>query len=271
MTDYSRFADMHLLVKVEAQIATITINRPERMNATNPVIHEGLEQILIALNHDERVRCVILTGAGERAFSAGGDVKVMAQNAEKNEPPKTIGGILRGGKWIIQDFLNCEVPIIGAINGDAAGFGATLALMCDITVMSETARIGDTHVRMGLVAGDGGAMMWPFLIGMNRAKEMLMTGRLLKAHEAERFGLVNYVVPQNQVMPKAMELAKELVDSAPMAVKWTKAALNQHVWQELVRTHHYSVAVESLTAISEDKNEAARSFAQKRPPIYSDR
>ncbi|MBM4406179.1 MAG: enoyl-CoA hydratase/isomerase family protein [Chloroflexi bacterium] len=271
MNDYSRYAEVDLLVKVEDHIATITINRPERMNATNPAIHQGLEEILIAFNHDERVRCVILTGAGERAFSAGGDVKVMAKAAEVNEPPKTIGGILRGGKWIIHDYLNCEVPTIAAINGDAAGFGATLALMCDITIMAETARIGDTHVRMGLVAGDGGALMWPFLIGMNRAKEMLMTGRLLKAHEALKYGLVNHVVPQGQVMPKALELAKELVEGAPMAIRWTKSALNQRIWQEVVSTHHYCAAVESLTAICEDKKEAALAFAQKRKGNYRNR
>lgn len=267
MVDYSRFAKANLLVQVQDNIATMTIDRPERMNATTPELHVALEDVLVALNHDERVRCAILTGTGNRAFSAGGDVKNAAKLADSNQR-KPLGGIIRNGKWLIQHFLNCEVPIIGALNGDAVGFGATLALMCDITIMSEMARIGDTHVKMGLVAGDGGALMWPYLIGMNRAKELLMTGRLVKAQDAERYGLVNFVVPSDQVMPKAMELARELAAGAPMAVKWTKQSLNQHIWQEMVNTHHFSTAVESLTSITEDKKEAARAFVQKRTPVF---
>jgi enoyl-CoA hydratase/carnithine racemase len=267
MADYAKYTEAELLVTVDERVATIAINRPERMNATTTPIHLALEDLLPALNNDEDVRCVILTGTGTRAFSAGGDVKNMVRAADSNER-KPLGGIIRNGKWIIQHFLNLEVPIIGALNGDAAGFGATLALMCDFTIMSEKARIGDTHVRMGLVAGDGGAMLWPYLIGMNRAKELLMTGRMVNAQDALRYGLVNMVVPQDQVMPKAMEMAKELAAGSPLAIKWTKQALNQHLWQAMIDTHHFSTAVESLTAITEDKKEAARSFAEKRKPNF---
>ncbi len=271
MVDYSRLAEANLVVHVQDRIATITINRPERMNSITTDLHSALEDVFVLLNHDDRIRCAVLTGAGSRAFCAGADVKSMASRSDNPAEAKPLGNILRNAKWLVHNFLNLEVPIIGAINGDAVGLGSTLALMCDVTVMSETARIGDTHVKIGLVAGDGGALMWPFLIGMNRAKELLMTGRLVKAPEAEKIGLVNYVVPPDQVMPKAMELARELASGSPMAIRWTKASLNQHIWQQVVNTHHFSLGVESLTAASEDTKEAARAFVEKRAANFQNR
>jgi enoyl-CoA hydratase/carnithine racemase len=271
MVDYSRLANANLLVTVQDKIATVTINRPERMNSITTELHSALEDVFVMLNQDDRVRCVILTGAGNRAFCAGADVKGMASRNENPAEAKPLGNILRNAKWLIHNFLNLEVPIIGAINGDAVGLGSTLALMCDITVMSETARIGDTHVKIGLVAGDGGALMWPFLIGMNRSKELLMTGRLIKGPEAERIGLVNYSVPADQVMAKSIELATELANGAPMAVRWTKSSLNQHIWQQVVTTHHFALGVESLTAASEDTKEAAKAFVEKRTPTFKNR
>jgi len=271
VVDYARLAQSNLNVQVQDKIAVITINRPERMNSITTELHSALEDVFVMLNQDDRVRCAILTGAGSRAFCAGADVKNMASRNENPNEAKPLGNILRNAKWLIHNFLNLEVPIIGAINGDAVGLGSTLAVMCDVTVMSETARIGDTHVKIGLVAGDGGALMWPFLIGMNRAKELLLTGRLIKGTEAERIGLVNYAVPQDQVMPRAMELATELANGAPMAVRWTKAALNQHIWREVVNTHHFSLGVESLTAASEDTKEAAKAFVEKRTPTFKNR
>ena len=270
MADYGRYEESHLLVEVRDHVATVTINRPERMNSVIPELHDGLEELLQAFNLDADVRAVILTGSGRRAFCAGADVKAMAERARQGEV-RPLRAAVKTGKWLIHHFLNLEPPIIAAVNGDAVGLGSTLALMCDITVMSETARIGDTHVNVGLVAGDGGTLVWPFLIGMNRAKELLMTGRLVPAAKAGEMGLVNYVVPQEQVMEKARDLAEELAAGAPLAVRWTKASLNQHIWQQVVNTHHFSLAVEAITMASEDNKEAAKAFAEKRKPVFEGR
>ncbi len=271
MIDYSRLAkECHIDVRLDGNVAVLTINRPDRMNAIGGMMHEGIEEALVLFNRDERVRAIVITGAGERAFCAGADVKDMASRADSGEV-RSLGHILRNAKWLIQNFLNVEAPIVAAINGDAVGLGATIALMCDITIMADTARIGDTHVKVGLVAGDGGALMWPYLIGMNRAKELLMTGRLVKADEAARIGLVNRVVPKAKLMEESMAMARELAGGAPLAVRWTKMSLNQHIWQQVINTHHFALGVESLSMASEDLKEGARAFAEKRPPQWKGR
>ncbi|MEE9284207.1 MAG: enoyl-CoA hydratase-related protein [Dehalococcoidia bacterium] len=270
MIDYSKFAEVNLPVELDDGVVTVTINRPERRNALGGGMHDAIEELLVLFNKDERVRAVILTGAGDKAFCAGADVKDMAERSGEGAP-RPLGGVTKNAKWLIHHFLNLEVPIIAAINGDAVGLGATLALMCDITLMADTARIGDTHVRVGLVAGDGGALIWPFLIGMNRAKELLMTGRLVGAEECERIGLVNRVVPQAQLMDETRALARELANGAPLAIRWTKLSLNQHIWQQVVNSHHYSTAVEALTMASEDIREGTMAFAEKRQPDWKGR
>ena len=269
MADYSKYDDVNMPVTVEDHIMTIKFNRPDRRNAIGPGMHEALEEVLTTVNDDEDVRVIVITGEGDKAFCAGADVRgLQATKASGTRPP---GNTLRGAKWLIHHFLNVEVPMVAAINGDAVGLGATLALMCDITVMADTARIGDTHVKVGIVAGDGGPLIWPFLIGMNRAKEALMTGRLLHADECDRIGLVNKVTPQQDCLPEAMRLARELAAGAPLAVKWTKASLNQQIWQQVINTHHFSVAVEDISFATEDHAEGTQAFTEKRPPKFMGR
>lgn len=272
MTDYRRFAENHYLVEVKDKIALVTINRPERRNALASGMHEALEDLLNTFNYDEDVNAIVITGAGDKAFCAGADVKEMAERtASGTTAARPLGSILKGAKWLLHHFLNLEQPIVAAINGDAIGLGASIALMCDITIMADTARIGDTHVKIGLVAGDGGALMWPFLIGMSRAKELLMTGRLIGGAECDRIGLVTRTVPQAECLSEAMKVARELADGAPLAVRWTKATLNQHVWQQMINAGHFGVAVESLTMASEDAREGPAAFAQKRAPNFKGR
>src|SRR6202040_131424 len=201
--DYSDYE--FLKGEVDDRVATITINRPEALNAVNNVVHHELEQIWLDVRGDHDVNAIILTGAG-RAFCAGGDVKGMAAGSLTSATSKKGKGRGRGpiaaanGRRVVENMLDVEQPIIGAINGDAVGLGATVALLCDITVVSEKARFADTHVKVGVVAGDGGAVIWPLLIGPHRAKEFLMRGNFINGAEAGRIGMVNYAVPLEQVM-----------------------------------------------------------------------
>lgn len=248
-------------------ILTATLNRPDNLNAINPELHLEIEEFFREVAHDE-VRAIILTGAG-RAFCAGGDVKGMKAR------PEGPGLVVRRSMYvpgeIIHNLLAIPHPVIAALNGDAIGLGATLALCCDITVMNEAARIADTHVKVGLVAGDGGAVIWPHLIGVNKAKEFLMRGAMVKGAEAERMGLVNYAVPADQVLPKARELAAELAQGAPWAIRWTKMSVNKILRERANLLLDTSLAYEWLTMATQDHREATTAFVEKRRPQYTGR
>src|SRR5919109_3669979 len=196
MPDYSRYQT--LKIDWADQVATVTLNRPAALNAVNEQMHTELETLFAEVAYDDAINAVVLTGAG-RAFCAGGDIKGM--DSRLREGSARIP--LRGAKRLIQNMLEVEQPLIGAINGDAVGLGATLALFCDIIIAAENARFGDTHIKVGLVAGDGGAVIWPLLVGVAKAKELLFTGDLIDAREAERIGLINRVVPAGKAYEEA--------------------------------------------------------------------
>jgi enoyl-CoA hydratase len=164
--------------------------------------------------------------------------------------------------------LDVEQPIIGAINGDAVGLGATLALLCDITVVSEKARFADTHVKVGVVAGDGGAVIWPLLIGPHRAKEFLMRGNFIDGARAERIGMVNYAVAPDQVMPKAKELAQELADGPTFAIRWSKLAVNKWLKEQANLIMDTGLAYEMMTFNTWHHQEAVKAFVEKRKPNF---
>jgi enoyl-CoA hydratase len=263
MIDYSKYKAV--LVEKDDRVATVTLNRPNSLNAVNDDMGADFDTLFRDLSRDEEIDAIILTGAG-RAFCAGGDVKNMdARNvaATRDFPmdPRDPGRLLN-------DILDVEQPIIAAINGDAIGLGATIALFCDITIAAETARLADTHVRIGVVAGDGGAVIWPPLIGPNRAKEYLMRSNLLKGTEAARLGLVNYAVPAAEVMPKARELARELADGPRWAIRWTKQSVNKLVKKALHQVLDASAALEAVTFGTPQHQEAARAFVEKRKPNF---
>lgn len=261
-----------LKVEVAERVATVTINRPDSLNAVNSRMHHELEQVWIDLAADREVNAIILTGAG-RAFCAGGDVKGMASGT-------LVGGGQSGsrfdrgpigaanGRRLVENILDVEQPIIGAINGDAVGLGATLALLCDITVVSEKARFADTHVKVGVVAGDGGAVIWPVLIGPHRAKEFLMRGNFINGAEAGRIGMVNYALPAEQVMPKARELAQELADGPTWAIRWSKLSVNKWLKQQANLIMDASLAYEMMTFKTGDHKEAVKAFVEKRKPDF---
>jgi len=271
MTDYSRYE--FIKVAKSDRLATVTLNRPESLNAVNPPLHHELERIWIDLGDDPDVNAILLTGAG-KAFCAGGDVKNMASrsSADSAPDPRRRFALNPGGaRRLIERMLDVEQPIIGAINGDAVGLGATIALFCDVIVAAEKARFGDPHVRVGIVAGDGGAVIWPLLIGPARAKEFLMRGHLVNGAEAAKIGLVNYAVPLEEVLPKAEALARELADGPTWAIRWSKLSVNKWLKDQVNLILDASLAYEMLTFTTEDHKEAARAFVEKRRPKYQGR
>lgn len=265
----SRYAHYHdLRVEVSDKVATVTLNRPEARNAINQRLIRELRTIWDDLADDMAVNTVLLTGAGDR-FSVGGDVKAMSDRPG--------GDVLEEGevhdpmvsRRLANRLLELDKPIVCAINGDCIGLAATIALLCDITVIADDARIGDSHVnKVGLVAGDGGTVIWPLLVGVSKAKEFLMRGTLLKGAEAERIGLVNHAQPRAEVLPFARQIAQELADGPVWAARWTKLSINQIVKDRVNRLMEASMALEQVTFELADHKEATRAFKEKRKPRF---
>jgi enoyl-CoA hydratase len=265
MMDYSRYTS--ILVEKANKVITLTLNRPQALNAIDHTLHLELEDIFEDVARDEEVNAVILTGSG-RTFSAGGDIKGMVDRATKGTPFITLAGARR----LILNILKVEQPIIAALNGDAVGLAATVALFCDIILAAENARIGDPHVRVGLVAGDGGAIIWPLLAGLAKAKELLLTGDLITAGEAERLGVINRVLPEDQLMPQARALAQRLADGPTKAIRWTKQVIQKRLRDEVNLVLDASLGLEyGETFTSQDHQEAVRAFLEKREPRFQGR
>jgi enoyl-CoA hydratase len=214
-----------ILFEKEERILTATLNRPESLNAVNGKLHAELVDMYADFDRDDEADVMILTGAG-RGFCSGGDIAggLIAEDVEKAKAQ-----IFWEARKLIANILDVDKPILAAVNGPAAGLGVTLALFCDIVYASEKARLGDTHVKVGLVAGDGGAVIWPLLVGVNRAKELLMTGDMLDAEEAFRIGLVNHIVPHDQLMDVVRERARQLVSGSTLAIRGTKKSVNAYL------------------------------------------
>ena len=209
----------------QERILTATLNRPESLNAVNAKLHLELVEMYVDFERDDEAEVMILTGAG-RGFCSGGDI---GGGLLAGDPEKVKEQIFREARRLIVNILEVDKPILAAVNGPAAGLGVTLALFCDIVYASDKARLGDTHVKVGLVAGDGGAVIWPLLVGVNRAKELLMTGDMLDAEEAFRIGLVNHVVPHDKLMEVVGERARQLVSGSTIAIRGTKKSVNAYL------------------------------------------
>lgn len=238
-------------------VAVVTMNRPEILNAVNWDMHDELEQVFVDLDRDKSVRAIVLTGAG-RGFCSGGDQKSL------DVDPKAIPSPTRGGRHLVRNMLEVEVPVIAAVNGVAVGLGATLALMCDIVFASPSARFADTHVTAGVVAGDGGAVIWPLLIGPARAKHYLMTGAFISAEKAAAIGLINDVVLDRDVLEFAIDYAEMLATGPRDAINWTKYSVNKIVKEYSHLLLDTSAALETMTFATPERREAVAAFAEKR-------
>jgi enoyl-CoA hydratase len=248
-------------------VLCVTIDHPtSALNAVDDLLHDELTRLFADLKRERDARAVLITGAG-RAFSAGGDFNWFPtlNNLERLED------LRRDAKQMIWDLLDVPIPIVAAINGPAIGLGASLALLCDTIFIAETAHIADPHVLVGIVAGDGGAAIWPLAVGPARAKQYLMTGDPVPAHEAERMGLVNRVVADECLYIEALSFAKRLAAGAPLAIQYTKQAVNKVVKDALNTAFDTSTALEIVTFQSDDHAEALLALREKRKPVFRGR
>jgi enoyl-CoA hydratase len=260
--DYAEYK--HLLFEHRKNgVLLITINRPEVLNATNDRLHWELTQIWLTIDADPDTRVAVVTGAG-RAFSAGGDLDMVEANATD---PRRLARTVREASDIVYNMINLDKPIVSAINGVAVGAGLVVALLADVSIIAENVRFTDGHTRLGVVAGDHAAIVWPLLCGMAKAKYYLLTSDFIDGREAERIGLVSLCVPPAELMPKALEVADKLAQGSQQAIRWTKRSLNN--WLRMAGPiFDQSIALEMLTFMGEDVREGLQAIREKRPPRF---
>jgi enoyl-CoA hydratase len=247
----------------DPQILWLTLNRPEVLNAANARLHTELVEVWPTIGRDPTVRVAVVTGAG-RAFSAGGDLQ-MVEAAYQNYDE--IIRILDEARALVYNMLHCPTPIVSAINGPAVGAGLVVALLADISLAAEGARLGYWHVRMGVAAGDHAAIIWPLLCGMAKAKYYLLTGDFVSGREAERIGLVSLCVPDEALAAKAMDVATNLATGPRDAIRFTKRALNQWLLQASPIFDH-AMALEMLGFFSADMPAGLDGLRRKQKPTF---
>ena len=247
-------------------VATITLSRPEVLNTFDDDLHREFAAVLRELRREPDLRAIVLASTG-KAFSVGGSFELMMA---AHDSPRERSRIVDDARRIINELLELVVPVVAAVHGDAVGLGATVVLACDAVVAARTARLGDPHVRIGLVAGDGGCVMWPQAAGMLRARRHLLTGDLLTAEEAFAMGLVTDLVDEpGDVLRQARSIADRISELPPMAVQGTKRALNAATRQRANEVFELSLANEELTLGSDDLVEAIQAHGGRRPGRYT--
>lgn len=243
-------------------VLLVTLDRPP-VNATDARFHWELTQIWKTVDDDPETNVVLVTGAG-KAFSAGGDVSLLEEMAGD---AMAVQRSMREAADIVYNMANLQKPIVSAINGVAVGAGLAVALMADVSIMSETARITDGHLRLGVGAGDHAAIIWPLLCGMARAKYYLLTAEFLDGKEAERIGLVSLCAPPDQLMDKAWEVANRLAAGPQFALRGTKQALNG--WLRVAGPiFDHSLALEMINFLGDDVKEGIAALKERRPPRF---
>lgn len=230
-----------MLVEADGPVTVVTMNNPEMRNAFIDPLHEAMRNIWYEISRDREARAVVLTGAGS-AFCAGGNVPGFVRDYDDPEHRRQS---LRDAQRLVDEMLRFHLPVVAAVNGPAVGLGASVAVSCDIVLIAESAYIADTHVNIGLTAGDGGAATWPLLIGMLRAKEYLLTGERIPAKLAVEIGLANRLVADDQLMQEATALAHKLAALPPQSVQETKRALNLHLQQAATTVLPFALSAEA--------------------------
>jgi enoyl-CoA hydratase len=243
-------------------VLLITIDRPPA-NATNAVLHRELAEVWLTVKKDPAVRVPVITGAG-RAFSVGGDLTQGIQKLGKIEKHIETG---EEALEIVYNMIHLDKPIISAINGSAAGAGLAVALSADISIVSETAKLSDAHMNIGVASGDHAVMLWPLYCGLPKAKLYLLTADVLTGKEAERIGLVSMCKPADEVLEAALNLADSLGQKPQRAMRWTKRCLNHWV-RQAAPIFDLSVAYEGLNFMEPDAKEGFSAFLEKRKPVF---
>jgi len=244
-------------------VLLITINRPEKYNAADEQLHGELARVWADVSGDALTRVAVVTGAG-KAFSAGGDLAMVERMAGDHE---RVAKMLGEMSDLVYNMVNCEKPIVSAINGVAVGAGLVVALLADISICAEDARLGDGHVKLGVAAGDHAAIIWPLLAGMAKARYYLLTGEMLDGAEAERIGLVSMCRPREQVLNEALRVAASLATGSQLAIRWTKRALNGWI-RNAGPIFDSSAAYEMLCFMGPDVVEGAAALRDKRQPRF---
>ncbi len=244
-------------------VLLITLDRPEKYNAADEQMHTELARIWLDVAADPQTRVAVITGAG-KAFSAGGDLAMVERMAGDYD---RVSHMLDEASALVYNIINCDKPIVSAINGAAVGAGTVAALLADVAIAAEDARIGDGHVKLGVAAGDHAAIIWPLLIGMAKARYYLLTGEMITGAEAERMGLVAKALPREQVLDEALRVADALATGSQQAIRLTKRSLNNWL-RNAGPTFDQSAAYEMLTFLGPDVVEGYTALREKRPPRF---
>jgi len=255
---------------VEDHVGVITLNRPETMNALNRQMYVELEQAFRDAHRDPDVRCVVLTGNG-RAFCSGDDVRQIMLGEQRDETVARLRDAKPKPTPAATAVLDCDKPVICAVNGAAVGWGMDLALFADIRIASESAKFGELFIKRGLVADLGGLWRLPRVVGPSKAAELLFTGDIIPAQEAERIGLVSRVVPPAELMPAAMEMARKIAQNPPIALRYMKEGLRRSVHGTMAEMGEYVANSLAYLFTTEDHKEGALSFVERREPVFKGR
>mgnify|MGYP001343410280 CR=1 FL=1 len=259
-----------VISELDNHVTTITLNRPEVMNALNREMYAELEQAFRDANRDPEVRCIVLSGSG-RAFCSGDDVKQIMLG-EQRDPTVTRPREARPRPTpAAAAVLECDKPVICAVNGPAVGWGMDLTLFCDIRIASEQAKFGELFIKRGLVSDIGGLWRLPRIVGPSKAAELLFTGDVIDAREAERIGLVSRVVPADELLPAALELALKIAANPPIAMRYMKEGLRRSVHASMDEMGEYVGNALAYLFTTEDHKEGALSFVERREPVFRGR
>ncbi|MDD3845537.1 MAG: enoyl-CoA hydratase-related protein [Syntrophorhabdaceae bacterium] len=255
-----------MLYSKEENIAILTINRPQARNAFSPEMIRLWRQYLEEARGDDSVTVIVVTGTGD-TFCSGGDIRDMAEGKLRSWDMKRF--LWEGVHRVILTLEDLDKPVIAAINGAAMGAGMDMAIMCDLRVCSDRARLGESYIQMGLVPGDGGAWFLPRLVGVSKAMELFLTADILSAQEALSLGIVNRVVAHENLMEETMGLARKIAQKPPLAVRMMKRAVYQGTTSTLRAHLDYISSQLSLLSETSDHVEAARAFLEKRKPVFT--
>jgi enoyl-CoA hydratase len=256
----------NLLVERDGAVAIVTFNRPEKLNALNSATLRSLDSALVAMGADDDVRAIILTGAGEKSFVAGADINELAVLTPAQGKEHA-----RAGQRVFDRIEQLGKPVIAAINGFALGGGCELAMACTVRIASDTARLGQPEINLGIIPGYAGSQRLPRLVGKGRALELLLTGDMIGAQRAYEIGLVNQVVPAAELMPAARKMAQTLASKAPIAVRYILEAVNQGLDMSLEQGQVLETALFGAIASTDDTKEGTAAFLAQRKATWKGR